>query len=176
MPSKHPPTPRHLKEKAARYAKFYFDPVERARILTELGHSSTALYVVLAVNNFTPLPALPGCAAMLRRFVRGMKLNQMETQLLDEYWHYVGSAHGHLLEMLGAGQPIAAVKSAGSRMETWPAVGLAESEQELSSLLVQQFERIRQNRINWVGVDSNTYYHLVPGGACVEVIWFWHGH
>ena len=59
--------------------------------------------------------------------------------------------------------------------ETWPALALVGSEQEMRTVMVEQFERMRRARIAWRGVDSSTYDFPMSGGVYVLVVWFWHG-
>lgn len=175
MPEKHERTLRQLGEQAVRYARFYFDPAERARWRATVDTSGDASYAVLLVNRFVPADSMTATASMLRRFVRGTHLYEPETQLLQAYWGALDASKKQLHTSLVAGDPTLAVQATASALPTWPAVGLARSEDEMRSLLVLQFERIRQNRIPWRGADSHTYPIDTRGGIYVLVDWFWHG-
>jgi hypothetical protein len=52
---------------------------------------------------------------------------------------------------------------------------VAESESEMRSLLMKQFEAIRRSDVTWRCVDSSTYPTPKPDGIYVLVDWFWHG-
>lgn len=176
MPRKHDLTLRQLAGEAARYARFYFDHAERTRMLAQAGQAASAEYVVLAKNQFVPLDSILGCAAMLRKFVRGARspLNQAEDAILRDYWSRLDAATGSLAKVLKTDGPSAGAYAQARERETWPAVGLAGSEEELRTLMIEQFERIRRARIAWRGADSSTYVFPMRGGVYVLVIWFRH--
>jgi hypothetical protein len=77
--------------------------------------------------------------------------------------------------MFEAGEPTASVKAAAQGKQTWPAVGVAESEADMRSLLMTQFEAIRRRDVAWRCVDSSTYPTPKPNGIYVVIDWFWHG-
>ena len=164
-----------MTDEAARYANFYFEHSERARMLSDAGHAADAGYVVLVRNQFVPIDAVQGCATMLRRFVRGTRLDAAEDALLRDYWSRLDAAQASLTKMLEADGPGAPAFVHARERETWPAVALAESEEAMRTLMVEQFERMRRARIAWRGVDSSTYDFPMRGGVCVLVVWFWHG-
>ena len=66
-----------LSATAGRYARFYFDPTERARTFAETGVPAGGDYAVLVVNHFVPVDAVAGSAAMLRKFVRAVRVGSM---------------------------------------------------------------------------------------------------
>jgi hypothetical protein len=175
MPQNDHLTLRQLANEAARYAKFYFEHPGRAPMLADAGHAADAAFVVLARNQFVPLDSIPGCAGMLRKFVRGTPLDQTEDAILRDYWSRLDAAEASLTKMLETDGPAAAAYAQARERETWPAVGLAGSETELRTLMNEQFERMRRARIAWRGVDSSTYNFPMRGGAYVLVVWFWHG-
>lgn len=175
MPRNHDLNLRQLSDEGARYAKFYFEHPERAQMLAAAGHATDAAYVVLVRNHFVPIDAIPGCASMLRRFVRGTRLDPAEDALLRDYWSRLDAAQASLTRMLEADGPAAATFAHARERETWPAVALAGSEEEMRTLMVEQFGRMRRARIAWRGVDSSTYDFPMHGGVYVLVVWFWHG-
>lgn len=165
-----------LSGEATRYAEFYFDPVEQARMLEQEGRPVDADYAVLVMNRFVPIDWVPDSATVLRKFVRGgNSLDAAEEETLKEYWHELESTVKELSAMFEAGEPTANVKAAARRQQTWPAVGVAESEAEMRSLLMTQYEAMCRSDVAWQRVDSSTYPRLKPDGIYVLIDWFWHG-
>ncbi len=174
---KHARTFRQLLAEADRIAKGYFDPQQKLRRLAESGHPPDAALVVLAQNCFVPLDSMPGSAPMLRRFVRGdlnLQSGTDDERLLKTYWSHLDAARDEIARQLATEAPISTVTENARHHPAWPAVGLAESQDQLRSLLTLQFERLSRARIPWLGVDSSTHYLPIPGGVCVLVDWFWH--
>ena len=175
---KHARTFRQLLAEADRIANGYFDPQQKLRRFAESGHPANATYVVLAQNCFVPLSSIPGITPLLRRFVRGdldTSPGSPDQHLLKTYWSHLDAARDEIIRQLATEGPCPGVAETARNHPAWPAVGLAESEDQLRSLLTIQFERISQARIPWLGVDSSTHYLPIPGGLCVHVDWFWHG-
>jgi hypothetical protein len=166
-----------LSGEATRYAEFYFDPVEQAGMLEQAGRPVDADYAVLVMNRFVPIEWVPDSAAVVRKFVLGSgnALDPAEKATLEEYWGELESSVEELSAMFEAGEPTASVKAAARGQQTWPAVGVAESEAEMRSLLMTQFEAIRRSGIHWRCVDSSTYPQPKPDGIYVLIDWFWHG-
>ena len=166
-----------LASEATRYAECCFDPVQQAEMLEQEGRSVDADYAVLLKNRFVPIDWVPDSTTVLRTFVRGGgdALDAAEMETLKEYWRELESAVKELSAMFEAGEPTASVKAAARGRQTWPAVGVAESEAEMRSLLMTQFETIRRNDIAWQCVDSSTYPRPKPDGIYVVIDWFWHG-
>ena len=166
-----------LAGEAARYAGFYFDPVQQAEMLEQAGRPVDADYAVLVMNRFVPIDWVPNSVSVLRRFVRGggNALDPAEMETLKEYWRELDSATKELSAMFEAGEPTASVKAAARGHQTWPAVGVAESEAEMRSLLMTQYEAIRRSDVTWQCVDSSTYPTPKPDGIYVLIEWFWHG-
>jgi hypothetical protein len=171
----HDLTLRQLEQVAARHAKFYFGSEYRTRMLSERAWSADGTYSVLASNQFVPLKTMPASATVLRRFVRGTRLDPSEREVLDAYWDMLGRSVKQLSEGLKAGEPTVCLKEAAQALQTWPAVGVVTSEEEMRGLLMVQFERMRQKRIAWRGVDSSTYPAAARDCTYVLVEWFWHG-
>ena len=72
---------------AARYARFYFDPVERARMAAESGAAADGDYAVMLTNSFVPIACVPDCVGMMRRFTRGeSNLDAVGTRAMETYW------------------------------------------------------------------------------------------
>lgn len=165
---------RQLSGEATRYAEWYFDPAEQVRMLQQEGRPVDGDYALLVMNRFVPIDWVPDSATILRRFVRGT-LAPAEMKTVKEYWGKLESTIKELGAMFEAGEPTAHVKAAARDRRTWPAVGVAESETELRSLLMTQFEAIRRGDIAWQCVDSSTYPRPKPDGIYVLVDWFWHG-
>jgi hypothetical protein len=165
----------HLAGEATRYAEFYFDPVEQARMLEEQGRPVCGDYAILVKNRFVPIDRVPDSAAVLRKFVRGNALDAAEMETLTEYWRELESAVEELSAMFERGEPTAIVKAASRGKQTWPAVGVAESKADMRSLLMTQYEAIRRCDVAWRCVDSGTYPMPKPDGIYVLIDWFWHG-
>ena len=174
MPQRHEATLRQLGDEAARYAQFYFDPKERTRILSECGRQEGGMWAVLIENQFVPLDGMPAIAPVLRRLARGAPLDDSETLSLKEYRSTLSNAVNQLNAELVAGQPTAAVKATAKSLPAWPAVTLVESQEEMRSMLLTQFERMRQKRIAWRS-DNSTYSIPTRNGVYVFVQWFWNG-
>jgi hypothetical protein len=173
MATHHDKTLRQLAADADRYAGFYFDPAEQARMLTEQDRPVDGAYVVVAQNQFVPLNRTS--AAVLRKFVRGTDLDPSEQRDLENYWQTLNASARELTTALEAGKPIPDVHARARKQQTWPAVGMATTEDEMRALMMEQFEEIRQARIAWQAVDSSTYPTRMPNGIYVYVLWFWHG-
>jgi hypothetical protein len=175
MPEKHEKTLRQLNVEAERYAKFCFDPQERRKWQESVGNPNGASYAVLAVNRFLPLDSLPESVLILRRYSRGTNLDAADLQTLRDYWHAIDDGLKRLHKLLVEGEPVPAVKANAATLRTWPAVGLAESEDALRSLLMLQFERIRQKRISWDRADGSTYPTPTRDGMYLLIDWARHG-
>lgn len=176
VPKRSGKTFRQLTEEAAHYAAFYFNSEERARMMSYAGCSPDAHYVVLARNQFVPLDALPGSAAMLKKYVRGTGLDEQERGLLRDYWSLLDREQLSVAATIENVGPTEAACRLTRESEAWPAIGLAGSEEQLRALLIAQFECIRQARIPWLNVDCNTHTWPMYGGAYTSVLWFWHGY
>ena len=74
-----------------------------------------------------------------------------------------------------AGKSTSAIREVAREAPTWPAVGVAASDEEMRELLVEQYVVLRQAGVAWRGVDSSTYAFPKPDGIYVLVDWFWHG-
>lgn len=144
-------------------------------MLADAGQAIDAAYVVIVRNQFVPIDVVPDCAAMLRKFVRGTRLDHKEDAVLRDYWSRLDGAQMSLAKLLEANGPTAATYAYARERETWPAVALVGSEEAMRTLMVEQFERMRRVQIAWRGVDSSTYDFPMLGGVYVLVIWFWHG-
>lgn len=174
MPQPHEATLRQLGDEAARYAQFYFDPKERIRMLSACGRQEGGMWAVLIENQFVPLDGMPEIAPVLRRLGRGTRLDDSEMLLLEEYRSTLSNGVRRLHVELVAGQPAEAVKAIAQSLSSWPAVALVESQDEMRSMLLTQFERMRQKRIAW-RADSSTYSIPTRNGAYFFIQWFWHG-
>jgi len=175
MPEKHEKTLRQLNAEAERYAKFCFDPEERRRWQQGVGKPGGTSYAVVAVNRFLPLESMPGSVLVLRRYGRGTSLDAAELQTLKNYWHEIDDGLKELHKLLVDGEPISAVQAAAAALRTWPAVGVAQSEEALRSLLILQFERIRGKRIPWGQADGSTYPTPTRDGMYLLIDWARHG-
>lgn len=167
-----------LTSEAERIAKFHFGPAQQKAWLEQECCRVDGEFTVIAMNRFVPIDALPGSAAMLRKFVRGggNGLDTAGTALLKEYWRELELGAKELSAALESGESASTIKGRARTRETWPAVGVIDSESDMRSLLWIQFEAIRQNKIAWRCVDSSTYVRRTPGGVYVLVDWFWHGY
>lgn len=175
MPEKHEKTLRRLNVEAERYAKFCFDPEEQRQWRESVGNAQGTSYAVVAVNRFVPLDSVPQTVPVLRRYGRGTNLDAAELQTLKDYWHEIDDGLKQLHKLLVDGEPIPAVQSTATALRTWPAVGVAESEDALRSLLMLQFERIRQKRISWDRADGSTYPTPTRDGMYLMIDWARHG-
>ena len=159
MPGKHEKTLRQLNEEAEGYARFCFDPDEQRRWREGVGKPGSTSYAVVVANRFVPLESVPASAAVLRRYGRGTNLATAELQTLRQYLDEIDGSLKRLHSALVAGEAIPVVRATGEALPTWPAVGVAESEDALRSLslLMLQFERIRRKRISWNRAEGSTY-------------------
>jgi hypothetical protein len=176
MPKPHGPTFKQLSINAAHTAEFYFSLSERSRMLSEAGCRPDGEYIVLVGNQYTLIETLSGCVAMLRNFVKGLRLDDPEAKLLREYWSQLDSTQTRVSEILEREGICSAAYEVPIHHKTCPAIGLASSEAELRLLLTQQFNQIQKNKIQWVGVDSSTHTFPMWRGAYAFVTWFWHGY
>lgn len=175
MPEKHEKTLRQLNVEAECYAKFCFDPEERRRWQESVGNPKGTQYAVMAVNRFLPLDGMPESVLVLRRYGRGTTLDTVELQTLKDYWQKIDDGLKRLHKLLVEGEPISDVKAAAAALRTWPAVGVAESEDALRSLLMLQFERMRQKRISWDQADGSTHSTATRDGMYLLIDWARHG-
>jgi hypothetical protein len=166
-----------LAGEAARYAAFYFDPAEQAQMLVDHDRPVDADYAVLVVNRFVPIDWVPGIVPVLRTFTRrgGNALTPEEMATLKDHWRELDASVKALSDVFRAGEPTAAVQAKARADQTWPAVGVAGSEEDLRALLMTQFETLRRADVSWRCVDSSTYPTPKPDGIYVLVDWFWHG-
>ena len=130
---------------------------------------------MVAVNRFLPLDYVPLSAQVLRRYGRGINPDPTDLQTLETYWREIDTSLKRLHDLLAGGEPVPMVRTTAAALPTWPAVGVAESEEALRSLLMLQFERIRQKRISWNRADGSTYPFAAPGGLCLLIDWARHG-
>ena len=175
MPEKHEKTLRHLNVEAERYAKFCFDPEQQRRWRESVGKPDGASYAVVAANRFLPLDGIPESAQSLRRYGRGTDPDVTDLRTLQAYWREIDDSLKRLHESLAGGEPIPAVQATAAALPTWPAVGVAASEDVLRSLLLLQFERMRQKRISWNLADGSTYPIATPDGVYLLIDWARHG-
>jgi hypothetical protein len=175
MPEKHEKTLRQMIVQAERYAKFCFDPEERRRWRESIGKPGGSSYAVVAANRFVPLDCIPESVLVLRRYGRGTNPDATQLQTLKDHSHKIDESLKRLHKLLVAGEPILTVQAAAAALPTWPAVGVAGSEGALRSLLVLQFERLRQKRISWNQADGSTYPMGTRGGLYLLIDWARHG-
>lgn len=112
---------------------------------------------------------------MLRRYARGTNPDDTESQTLKDSWREIDDGVKRLHKLLVDGESFAAVQAIAAALPTWPAVGVAESEDALQSLLMLQFERIRQDRISWNLADGSTYPTPTHDGMYLLIDWARHG-
>jgi hypothetical protein len=118
---------------------------------------------------------MPESVPVLRRYGRGTNLDSIELQVLKDYWHAIDDGLKQIHKLLVDGEPIPVVQATATELSTWPAVGVAESEDTLRSLLMLQFERIRQKRISWNLADGSTYPMPTRDGMYLLIDWARHG-
>jgi hypothetical protein len=166
-----------LTGEAERYAAFYFDPAEQAQMMLDHDRPVDADYAVLVVNRFVPIDWVPGIEPALRTFTRrgGNGLSPEEDGTLKDYWRELEQSTKALAKMFLAGEPTAHVAAKTRADQTWPAVGVAASEEEMRALLMTQFETLRHADVLWQCVDSSSYPTPKPDGLYVLIDWFWHG-
>lgn len=126
-------------------------------------------------NRFVPIEIIPAVAHVLHRYGRGTNLDAAELQTLEEYWGEIDRAVKRLHELLVDGEAASVVQAIAKTLPTWPALGVAESEESLLSLLTLQFERIRQKRISWTLADGSTYPTPTRDGMYLLIDWARHG-
>ena len=163
---------RHDQE-AAQCAAICFDPLERVRRLAGAGRAADAPFAVLARNQFVPLPALPESAGALRLRGGGVALPEPDQLALDEYAATLDLGVDAAIVALRAGERHEEVKQVCRKGASWPAVGLAESETELRTLLALQFAEMRKSGIAWRGVESGVYSVPTPEGMFMVIDFYW---
>jgi hypothetical protein len=171
MARKHEATLRQLNERATDYARFCFNEHERRRWLASVGKQGGTAYAVLVVNRFVPLDAMPAATPVIRRWGRGMNVDAADLLTLRQYWAALDAAAERLHQSLVAGDASPAVRASAVASPTWPAVGIGDTEEALRSLLMLQFERIRQARISWATADGSTCPTPTRDGMCLIIDW-----
>ena len=112
---------------------------------------------------------------MLHRYGRGVHFDASEHQALKEYWEVLDGALQRLHTSLVEGESVSAVEATAAALQSWPAVGVAQSEEAMRSLLMLQFERMRQKRIAWNLADGSTYPTRTRDGMYLLIDWARHG-
>jgi len=93
---------------------------------------------------------------------------------MKAFWAEVDSIQNELSTAFKSGSATPEVALAAQHAATWPAIGVAASEEEMRSILLAQFQVISRNGIQWQGVDSSTHTWRKPNGIYVSVEWFYH--
>ena len=164
---------RRQDDEAAQCAALCFDPAERERRLAAVGRAPDDRFAVLARNQLVPLTAVPGSGVALCRRAEGDALDEGEQRALNEHAHELDLAVDAATGELRGGGSHEQVKAACRTRASWPAVGLAESEEELRQLLSLQFERMRADGVAWRGMGGGIFSVPTPGGMVLLIDFYW---
>jgi hypothetical protein len=160
-------------DEASRRAKHLFESSQRAEILARLGHPPESPFIVVVRNQFVPIESLPGCGLILRKFTRGTRLDEAGQNLLRTYWAQLDATQKLLAKMLDTDGYTTSTMTWVRKRDTWPAIGVAHSEQHLRALFIEQFERIARAQVAWRWTDSSTYDYPMANGAYLLAVIFW---